>query len=67
MYEKKSMEQEPTVKELICEALEDAEMMEYGCTSYSIPHMLNTAMCLSGALMWRVQEVYKRKADVLSN
>lgn len=56
-----------TMKDIICEALEDAEMMEHGQTSYSIPHMLETAMRLSGAPMWMVQEVYKRKINVLSN
>jgi hypothetical protein len=55
------------MKDIIREALDDAEMMEYGQTSYSIPHMLETAMRLSGAPMWMVQEVYKRKMNVLSN
>jgi hypothetical protein len=56
-----------TIKDIVREALDDAEMIEYGQTSYSIPHMLETAMRLSGAPMWMVQEVYKRKINALSN
>lgn len=48
-----------TVRELILEALDEAEILECAMTRFDVEHMLLTAMRLSGAQYSLVRKVYE--------